>query len=71
MKYPSDNEIEDPTPKLPPEVADQLAPYVDDARRKYSRFRLRFREDTSTWEQEPAIFVDLADNVFKKLVALG
>lgn len=71
MKYPSDDEIVDPAPKLPPEVAAQLAPYVEDARRQYSRFRLRFRKDISVWEEGPAIFVDLAGNVFKKLVVLA
>lgn len=69
MRYPKEDEIVDPSTRLPPEVAAELERYVLKARKTYSRFRQRFRVDASIWQEEPKILAEHAAEVFKGLVA--
>ena len=71
MRYPDENEIVDPSAKLPPDVAAVIVPYVDAAQRRYRAFRQRFRDDVSIWKEEPAIVACHAADVFQTLAALA
>jgi len=65
MNYPDARDITDPAPTLPPEVAAELAPLVQQAQRRYRRFR----QNPSDYAEEPQIVIDHAADVFRTLAA--
>ncbi len=63
VKYPDERDITNPAPTLPQEVAAELAPLVEQAQRRYRRFR----QNSGDYRQEPEIVLDHAADVFKTL----
>jgi hypothetical protein len=68
VEYPNYDQITDPRPTLPPEAAAAVEPWFEASQRAYRAFRQRFRADPSIREEEPAIIIQHASDVFCVLV---